>query len=53
MIPRTAAITRAVISNFQAIERAELSIAVGEVVIPDRPAAADPAHRPVLEGAAR
>ena len=37
VIPRTAAITRAVISNFQAIERAELSIAVGEVVIPTDP----------------
>ena len=37
VIPRTAAITRAVISNFQAIERADLSIAVGEVVIPTDP----------------
>ena len=37
VIPRTAAIARATITNFQAIERAELVIPVAEVELPPRP----------------
>jgi hypothetical protein len=39
VIPRTAAITKATIVNFQAIERVELTIPVAEVELPPRPGA--------------
>lgn len=37
VIPRTAAIAKATIANFQAIERVELTIPVAEVELPPRP----------------